>query len=122
MSIMAVLKEIGDERSRQIHKEGWTAAHDDAHTDSELVRAAACYALPFPYRRMAAWFPEGSSIGSYIPEQWPWDVDWWKSIDGYVGRRRDLIKAAALIVAEIERLDRAEGSAPTVPALTGESK
>jgi hypothetical protein len=34
---------------------------------------------------------------------WPWDRKWWKPTD----RRRDLVKAAALILAEIERLDRA---------------
>jgi hypothetical protein len=37
---------------------------------------------------------------------WPWHDDWWKPKD----RRRDLIRAAALIVAEIERLDRAAKS------------
>ena len=31
-----------------------------------------------------------------------WSKDWWKPKD----KRRDLIRAAALIVAEIERLDR----------------
>lgn len=35
---------------------------------------------------------------------WPWNGRWWKPTN----RRRDLIKAGALIVAEIERLDRAE--------------
>jgi hypothetical protein len=34
---------------------------------------------------------------------WPWDLKWWKPTTP----RRDLVKAAALIVAEIERLDRA---------------
>jgi hypothetical protein len=36
-------------------------------------------------------------------EIWPWDRKWWKPKD----RRRDLVRAGALILAEIERLDRA---------------
>lgn len=35
-------------------------------------------------------------------EVWPWDESWWKPTTP----RRDLVKAAALILAEIERLDR----------------
>ena len=35
-----------------------------------------------------------------------WDSEWWKPKD----RRRDLIRAGALIVAEIERLDRNKGA------------
>ncbi|MBY5804125.1 hypothetical protein [Rhizobium leguminosarum] len=34
---------------------------------------------------------------------WPWERRFWKPTE----RRRDLVKAAALIIAEIERLDRA---------------
>jgi len=33
---------------------------------------------------------------------WPWNMVWWKPKN----YRRDLVKAAALLVAEIERLDR----------------
>lgn len=33
---------------------------------------------------------------------WPWDEHWWKSTT----RRRDLVKAGALVAAEIERIDR----------------
>lgn len=35
---------------------------------------------------------------------WPWSRAWWKP----ASRRRCLIKAGALILAEIERIDRAE--------------
>jgi hypothetical protein len=34
---------------------------------------------------------------------WPWSIDWCKPGD----RRQNLVKAGALIIAEIERLDRA---------------
>lgn len=83
-----VLADIEAERFRQMSAEGWTAEHDDTHTDNQLSRAAACYAI--------------GNIG-----YWPWDLDWWKPTD----RRRDLVKAAALIVAEIERIDRLAGEA-----------
>jgi hypothetical protein len=74
------------ERERQKSVEGWTAEHDDAHTDQALAKAATCYASVYP---LAA---------SY----WPWDLNRWKPKD----RRRNLVKAGALILAEIERLDR----------------
>jgi hypothetical protein len=54
-----VLADIEAERFRQMSAEGWTAEHDDSHTDNQLSRAAACYAI--------------GNIG-----YWPWDLDWWK--------------------------------------------
>jgi len=86
------------ERSRQVSEEGWTAKHDDRHATGEISRAAAAYAYEAgrTYRQR--------SLDRYSPPPaWPWDDSWWKPTD----RRRDLIKAAALIIAEIERLDRA---------------
>lgn len=85
-------RDVLAERHRQITAEGWTPAHDDAHADEQLARAAACYALP-----------QGDYEIPDPPEFWPWDAYWWKPGD----RRRELIKAGALILAEIERLDRA---------------
>ena len=89
---MNAIEEIAAERKRQIEVEGWTAEHDDFHDDDELAVAAGCYA--FPNRRMG--------FRLKIPVDWPWHPSWWKPTT----RRRDLIKAGALIVAEIERLDR----------------
>jgi hypothetical protein len=40
-----------------------------------------------------------------VPKMWPWARQWWKP----TGARRDLVKAAALLLAEIERIDRAAG-------------
>lgn len=37
-------------------------------------------------------------------EPWPWEAQWWKCAHP----RRTLVKAAALLIAEIERLDRLE--------------
>lgn len=95
---MAVLGEIAAERRRQIEIEGWTLEHDDAHSEGEMAIAAACYATaPLMLQIEREWVPPDT------PKNWPWHFSWWKP--GF--RRNNLIKAAALIVAEIERLDRA---------------
>lgn len=97
--------DIAAERRRQIEREGWTPVHDDEHTDQSLARVAACYALP----------PLGPRDDDRIMRRlWPqsWDESWWKPSPN--NRRRELVKAGALIVAEIERLDRI-ASAPSAP-------
>jgi len=82
------------ERRRQIEAEGWTPEHDDEHDNGEMADAAACYAA----------CSETHSAKGHPPLSWPWSPDWWKpSADP----RRNLVKAGALILAEIERLDRA---------------
>lgn len=94
------------ERNRQQDVEGWTPEHDDGHCFGALARAAACYAEPCPVMvPVGAAGDDGKhrTIGE-VPRGWPWSLQWWKPTD----RRRDLVKAAALIIAEIERLDRAE--------------
>lgn len=83
------------ERQRQISQEGWTPEHDDTHVDGELAQAAACYALPPEVMR---WLNLNDIT------LWPFSPDWWKPSD----ERQNLIKAGALILAEIERLDRAD--------------
>lgn len=84
-------RDVLAERQRQIQREGWTPEHDDEHCRGELAQAAACYAI--------------GSVGctSGTTMLWPWAMNDWKP----KGERRDLIRAAALIIAEIERLDRA---------------
>ena len=91
-------KDVLAERRRQVEVEGCTPEHDDAHLEGELAMAAACYAQPAP---LIEHFPSGA----FSPEGWPWPAAWWKPKD----RRTDLIRAAALLLAEIERLDRAGG-------------
>lgn len=86
------------ERQRQITAEGWTPQHDDEHSTGDLARAAACYANPD-----LLYVLQGT-----IGLGWPWSVEQWKP----AGRRRNLIKAGALILAELERLDRALAAAP----------
>lgn len=95
---MSVIGEIVAERHRQIESEKYQGAHDDALDDGALARAAACY---------AAVGGEGEYMRSFVPpgtppSLWPWSPKAWKPKNP----RRDLIRAAALIVAEIERMDR----------------
>ena len=85
------LLDVISERQRQRAVEGWTSEHDDAYQNSELADAAACYAI------------NAHNQGLSTPAHWPWAPDWWKQS----GPRRDLVKAGALILAEIERIDRA---------------
>lgn len=93
-------RDVLAERQRQISAEGWTPEHDDAHhAKGDLAMAASCYASQ-------AFRPERAKR-EVCPGYWPWEFDWWKPGD----TRRDLIKAGALILAEIERLDRAAMSA-----------
>lgn len=92
------------ERRRQVETEGWDAWHDDKYTKGELSDAAASYALN-----------AGVGMRSLRPRFWPWSRDWWKPTTP----RRDLVKAGALILAEIERLDRAE-AAKTQPRPCGD--
>lgn len=85
------------ERQRQISEEGWTAEHDDAHANGEMADAAAFYAATTVIFREVR-----SSSQRLMTHVWPWDAAWWKPKD----RRCDLVRAGALILAEIERLDR----------------
>lgn len=82
------------ERRRQIETEGWTPEHDDEHALGEIASAAGCYAL----------HAHDDNEMDGAPAWWPWDALWWKPKDA----RSNLIRAGALILAEIERLDRAE--------------
>lgn len=92
MNNMTAIDLIKNERDRQINSEGYSYEHDDVHTENELSYAAMAYAEP-------------NGLGL---EFWPWDKEYFKKdktakIDG---RIKELVKAGALIVAEIERLQR----------------
>ena len=96
------LLEVMIERDRQQHKEGFTPEHDEQWTSGQMAGAAACYAL---YRSHVR--PEEIMGEDLISMLWPWDDHWWNPKD----RRRDLVRAAALLLAEIERIYRAEAQA-----------
>ncbi|MFG8169628.1 hypothetical protein ACG3QR_19560 [Pseudomonas aeruginosa] len=81
--------DVQAERRRQITAEGWTPYHDDLYCAAELPRAAAAYIL--------------SGANDEAPAIWPFVAKWWKPRDA----RANYVRAGALILAEIERLDRA---------------
>lgn len=85
---------IAVERARQISAEGYTAEGDDRQTAGELAMAAACYATPPTHRDRP------------LPILWPWSGMVWRPSPS---RIRELVKAGALIAAEIDRLKRAGG-------------
>lgn len=71
-------------------------AANPVHGRGDLICAAYCYA------KYANW----PAFKDTPPIDWPWDARSWKPGDA----RRNLVKAGALILAEIERLDRAEAA------------
>ena len=81
------------ERERQMIEKGYTAAHDDEETDDRLAYAAVCYAIPnFPSKQI------------YVEDFYPWaDYTYKPTPDN---RIKELVKAGALIAAEIDRLQR----------------
>lgn len=104
---------IADERQRQISQEGWSPEHDDTHENGELTMAAMCYGS------VASAEARGSSADEWPVEMfngfndslvsWPWEEEAYKPSDDPI---RNLVKAGALIAAEIDRLQRAKGVRP----------
>lgn len=93
---------ITTERQRQIEDENYSQEHDDEHINGELAQAASCYAWPAPRPIV-------------VKKAWPWALEDWKPELFGVGadddekraaRIRVLIKAGALLAAEIDRLLR----------------
>lgn len=93
-SLSNAVQSVIAERQRHQSVEGWTPEHDDQYSKSQLLWASSCYVLNaiHPFNR--------------IPFDWPWTPEWWKPTNP----RRDLVKAGALILAEIERIDRQEAA------------
>lgn len=88
----AALRLIADERRRQVESEGYSPDQDDEQNeDGEMALAAAAYAAS------AAGDPDCALF-------WPggWDPHMFKP----AGETRDLVRAGALIVAELERRAR----------------
>lgn len=99
MELTKAANDVLAERCRQIDAEGWTPEHDDQHKNGEIPLAAGLYAISVGF---ASKYLEGETKTCPVPDGWPWDVGWWKPKNA----RCDLVKAGALILAEIERLDR----------------
>lgn len=98
--------DVLEERRRQVDEEGFDFEHDDKCDRGQLVRGALNYAAAASnniYLNRQYISDDAPPFQKYgQPLRWPWDGAWWKPGTA----RRMLVKAAALIVAEIERLDR----------------
>lgn len=104
------------ERTRQIAVEGFNPKHDDDHIDGSLAMAAACYAAPH-----RIYIKQDYADRVSFTDPWPWEQYADKrpyegnmvrsnGVKGEKHRRKLLVKAGALILAEIERIDRASQS------------
>lgn len=85
------------ERSRQIVKEGHTPARDERHRKNELLLAAESYVSVITS-------PDDEPLRGGKPRphfDWPWPAKQWKPSDEPI---RNLVKAAALIHAQIDLL------------------
>ncbi len=97
---------ITAERQRQVEVKGWTAEHDAAQVTGEMVSAAFAYAKHAmcgyaPFNREAAPATHEPPAFPY----WPWLPELFKPAEfTSEGAIRDLVKAGALIAAEIDRL------------------
>lgn len=87
-------RDVLAERKRQVEMEGRGLSRDDQYIKGELADAAGSYAL----------HAHEDQKSGFVPGWWPWDMASFKRSSP----RRNLVKAGALILAEIERLDRAE--------------
>ena len=94
---------FAEERKRQITEEGFSLASDIAmNMDGELARAAACYAMSPDARE----WDLCSDIGTVLYNMWPWKKEQWKP--SISDRKREIVKAGGLLIAEWDRLDAVE--------------
>jgi hypothetical protein len=95
---------IATERLRQKTQEGYSDEHDDEHEFGEIVEAAICYADHAAKRS----FLGAKEYRDYeSPDEWPWEWSFWKPKTPI----KDLVRAGALIAAEIDRLKRLKDKA-----------
>ena len=106
LSTTPSMQDVIAERIRQVRLEGFTSQGDNEYVEAELSAAAAYYA-GHAYCQVNG--DDWHGVKKVVPQMeldWPWDAEWFKPSDD---PRRNLVKAAALILAEIDRLDRAAG-------------
>ena len=109
---MPGVERIREERERQIRSEGWTPEHDDEHDQAQLATAGVGYAMFAVEQLLFDDLPDEAYQVPPAETEWPWHPDWWKPSTDPV---RNLVKAGALIAAEIDRLTR---TTPPVASVT----
>lgn len=99
---MNSLERVAAERAKQEQK--WGAEHDDSHVYGELAAAGECFAR---YARVQILqYKTGTKpFLPAFPTRWPFEPEAWKPADN---PKENLIKAAAMLLAEYDRLERVE--------------
>jgi hypothetical protein len=92
---------IEQERMEQLTKHGWTEKHDDQYDMRELALGAAAYCL-----QAAGVGVNAARIWPFAPENFKPRMVSLRQTDACEARIGNLVKAGALIVAEIERMRR----------------
>ena len=93
------IKAIASERERQLCIEGFSRDSDEQYREGELARAATAYVQ---LAAMDLQVGSRTHIASQEPPFfWPWAPEWWKPADA----RHDLVRAGALIAAQIDLID-----------------
>lgn len=109
-AVLSGVELIEAERQRQISKEGWSEKHDDGHKRMEMSQAAVAYTKAAVL--LVLDIQSVNEISMTRPMDWPWGLKWWKpSTDPKI----NLVKAGALIAAEIDRLQRLEAGQDAGP-------
>lgn len=100
---------VAAERRRQVEVEGFDPDHDANHGEGVLLAAALAYGgAVYGCDRIAGSLLEDQPV----PIVWPWAAEWWKPNGGSL---RVLVKAAALLLAEID-LRLPDDGMPDMPA------
>lgn len=86
------------ERMDQVEKHGFDIAHDDAHSDGEIVEGALAYVMA----GAAIDADRASHVPGIEASHWPWS-ELFKPTDALTC----YVKAAAMLMAEADRLIRA---------------
>jgi hypothetical protein len=103
---LRALDAIEAERRRQITHHNFTPSKDMINSKGEMGKAAACYAFT---ASLSAKGREQFVQNAVPPKMWPaaWRPEWFRlstKPHGNAARIRELEKAGALIIAELERL------------------
>lgn len=100
------VRAIADERKRQVNAEGYSAENDADYKAGELANAALAYVQVAAMDLAAG---GRAHVATRTPPAcWPWHRLWWKPRDA----RRDLVRAGALIAAQLDAIDSQPEAAP----------
>jgi len=103
---------ITQERTRQVEKEGYDFEHDEQHREGVLINAATAYLMcpgnwiyrdPYEVKGFERINPS-MMPNLFIRSYWPWDIEDFKP----KSRISNLVRAGALIAAEIDQLQALE--------------